>query len=240
MKARVVGAALALIGYVSAPTAIVAKGGPGGRQSGGGHPSGHSSGGHPSSGHPGSAHATGGQSPSTTPGRSEGRVTAPAGGGTPPITRALARDRHPNFLVTPSTYAPHFVSPLFGAYGIAVRPYGDSGDADSTCDGLPGCAAPPAGYDRTSGPQGSLAIISGDDTGDVRVDVRPAGAQVFVDDVLVGTVDDYLHILGGLNLHAGRHRLEFRARGFEALVADIDVVAGHITTYRGDLQPRQH
>jgi hypothetical protein len=246
MRAPVVGTALALLCYLSTPAVLLAKGGSSGGHSSGGHSGGghsgggHSGGGHSGGGHAGGGHATGGHDRDVTSAITS--TASPSGSIPPSIGRAHQRDgvtvvraaapRTSPFLATPSTYAPYFVSPLFGVAGAV---YG----------GYPGCASPEdcaplsAAVDQsTTSSQEPLEIVSSGDTGDVRLDVRPASARVFVDGAFVGTVEDYLHSLAGLNLHAGRHHLEFLMPGYQTLVADIEVDAGRIITYKAELRPQ--
>lgn len=69
--------------------------------------------------------------------------------------------------------------------------------------------------------------------GGLHLDVEPkASLQVFVDGVFVGTPAD----LGDqLELTAGRHRLELRARGYRTLTFDVEIIQDRSITYRGAL-----
>ena len=40
-----------------------------------------------------------------------------------------------------------------------------------------------------------------------------------------------------LNLSSGRHHVELRAEGYEAMSFDADVLKGQVVPYRGSLQP---
>jgi len=233
MRAHLLAPALALLCHLSTPAAILAQGA--------GHPQSGSSGGERSSsrtaasGHPGAAAAGGGTAPHVSP--TTPPSTHPHGHGHRPSAGSAAPNGSVEaspFLATPSTYAPIFVSPLFGdAYSIYATPVVCGNPAECTPPPDDSTVIPP----RLDAP---LEISSSGDTADIRLDVRPTWAQVFVDNAFVGTVDDYLHVLAGLNVHAGRHRLEFRAPGYETLVTDLDVTAGRIVTYRAELRPRQH
>lgn len=72
--------------------------------------------------------------------------------------------------------------------------------------------------------------------GRVRLDVEPgASAQLYVDGYYVGTPDDYRE---GLELPAGPHAIEVRARGFETMSTSVQVPEGRTITYRASLTRR--
>jgi hypothetical protein len=66
--------------------------------------------------------------------------------------------------------------------------------------------------------------------------VDPSHAEVFVDGLYRGVVDDFDGVFQRLKIEAGAHRLEVRAPGFAPLVFDVLVTPGETTTYRGDLK----
>ncbi len=71
--------------------------------------------------------------------------------------------------------------------------------------------------------------------GRLRLEVRPADIiQLFVDGVYVGTSDD---VGDELAMEPGVRRIEIRAEGYETLIFDTRIVAGHTITYRGSLKP---
>lgn len=67
--------------------------------------------------------------------------------------------------------------------------------------------------------------------GMLRLQVTPGSAQVFVDGLYSGTVDD-VENRRGLILPEGPHRLEIRGRGYEATTVDVRVIASDVVTYR--------
>lgn len=69
-------------------------------------------------------------------------------------------------------------------------------------------------------------------TGRLRLELKPAAAQLFIDGEFVGTWADHG---GELDLPAGTRRLEVRAPSHESLTVDIRIVAGREVTYRGAL-----
>lgn len=72
--------------------------------------------------------------------------------------------------------------------------------------------------------------------GALRLKIEPSHAEVYVDGLFRGVVDDFDGVLQRLKLEAGAHRLEVRAPGFQTLVFDVLVTPGETTTYRGDLK----
>jgi hypothetical protein len=71
--------------------------------------------------------------------------------------------------------------------------------------------------------------------GSLRLKVSPSHAEVYVDGLYRGVVDDFDGVFQRLKLEAGAHRLEIRAAGRQPLVFDVLVTPGETTTYRGDL-----
>lgn len=72
--------------------------------------------------------------------------------------------------------------------------------------------------------------------GSLRLKIEPADAEVYVDGLYRGVVDEFDGVFQRLKLEAGAHRLEIRAPGRQPLVFDVLVTPGETTTYRGDLQ----
>jgi hypothetical protein len=75
--------------------------------------------------------------------------------------------------------------------------------------------------------------------GGVAFQITPPEAAVFVDGVYVGTAKDFSDVAPPLSLAAGRHHFELRAQGYQAVAFDVDVIAGQVIPYQGDLQPAQ-
>jgi hypothetical protein len=74
-------------------------------------------------------------------------------------------------------------------------------------------------------------------TGELRLQVRPRDAQVFVDGYYAGTVDDFDGIFQSLRLEDGDYRIEIVLPGYEALDFDVRIYPGEKVTYRGELIP---
>ena len=258
MRIPVVATILTLVWCLSSAPVLWAKGGGhGGGHSGGGH----SGGGHASGGHSGSGHASGGHTGGhaakgsasgssqgsssrggTTTSRAAAAPPAPPPGGRaredrPILGTAVPRVSTPRdlFLASPATYAPHFVSPFVGlglyapAFGLRNRFF------YSACWDLLDCA-PPVMSGLASVPPPAPVESDVQVSGNLRLDVLPIDAQVFVDGYYVGEVADVLQTLAGLNLPAGPHHVEFRAAGYDTLAVDVQIAPNRTITYRAALK----
>jgi hypothetical protein len=80
--------------------------------------------------------------------------------------------------------------------------------------------------------------ISDDDRplGFLHLRVQPRTADVFVDGILAGTVDDFGG-RGARMLTAGTHRVEIRAPGYETLTFDVRVPENDTVTFTRELDP---
>jgi PEGA domain-containing protein len=135
------------------------------------------------------------------------------------------------------TFVPVYLSP----YGYT---YGYSGIAGAALLGFydpfdPFANAPisPAFFPIGGGGGGYSSTSSNDEnTGALRLKVKPDEAQIYVDGGLVGKVYDYLGLFHKLHLEAGVHRVELRAPGYETLTLNVRIERGQTMTYKGTLQ----
>ena len=74
-------------------------------------------------------------------------------------------------------------------------------------------------------------------TGELRLQVRPRHAEVFVDGYYAGRVDDFDGIVQALSLEEGPYSIELVAPGYEPIVFNVRIQPGRKITYRGDLRP---
>lgn len=74
------------------------------------------------------------------------------------------------------------------------------------------------------------------DIGELRLQVSPRYAQVFIDGYYAGEVDDYDGLFQGIKLESGSYHVELVAPGYETLAFDIRITPGQKITYRGDLR----
>ena len=67
-------------------------------------------------------------------------------------------------------------------------------------------------------------------------DVWPVTAEVFVDGVYVGIVQDF-SAGRALTVVPGTHRIDLQAAGFRTATFDVALAAGQVVPYQGELQP---
>jgi hypothetical protein len=77
------------------------------------------------------------------------------------------------------------------------------------------------------------------DTGELRLEVKPRDAEVYVDGYYAGRVDDFDGIFQALKIPEGPHAIRIVAPGYEPLDFSINVYAGRKISYRGELLPRR-
>lgn len=75
------------------------------------------------------------------------------------------------------------------------------------------------------------------DTGELRIDVSPRQADVYVDGYFAGRVDDFDGVFQALKLEGGPHHIQIVAPGFTQLDFDVRIEPGRKITYRGALVP---
>jgi hypothetical protein len=67
--------------------------------------------------------------------------------------------------------------------------------------------------------------------------ITPDTAEVWVDDNYFGTVGQFTPDAQPLGLPAGRHYVELREPGFQVSSFDVDIIAGQVIPYQGQLEP---
>ena len=72
--------------------------------------------------------------------------------------------------------------------------------------------------------------------GSLRLKIKPADAQVYIDGYYVGVVDSFDGAFQKLNVDAGPHRVELKAEGYETSEFDVVVTPGDTITYKGDMK----
>jgi hypothetical protein len=100
-------------------------------------------------------------------------------------------------------------------------------------------AAQPGSVGEETEPGSAAAPAAGaalpEPPGDLRFDVTPKDAQVYVDGYYVGIVDDFEGRRQRLNLLPGAHHIELQAQGYEPAEVDVTIQSRQTTTYRGAL-----
>lgn len=74
-------------------------------------------------------------------------------------------------------------------------------------------------------------------TGEIRLQVRPRQAEVYVDGYYAGQVDEFDGFVQALRLEEGPYTIELVAPGYEPLQFNVRIQPGRKITYRGDMRP---
>src|SRR4051812_34917480 len=100
-------------------------------------------------------------------------------------------------------------------------------------------AAPAPGY---AVPQGSVNVqpypqqSNQGNMGGLSFDINPNTAEVYVDGNYYGEVGQFTPSSQPLGLPAGRHHVELREAGYDVSSFDVDIIAGQVIPYQGQLQ----
>jgi hypothetical protein len=73
--------------------------------------------------------------------------------------------------------------------------------------------------------------------GGLSFSISPDTAEVWVDGEYFGAVGDYGPESQPLGLPAGRHHVELREPGYQVSAFEVDIIAGQVLPYQGQLQP---
>jgi hypothetical protein len=181
---------------------------------------------------------------------------APAPAPPPDSARGVIRNRSGRTVVVQPPpvygyrYSPYPVYPPYASYPYAgyrrSYPYGYGSfglgflyyDAYRWYPGTayPGMAYPGTAYvDPYRRPLGGFSTF---DIGELRLDVSPRQAQVYVDGYFAGTVDDFDGAFQAIRLAPGAYRIDIVAPGYETLTFDVRITPGQKIRYRGELYRR--
>ena len=72
--------------------------------------------------------------------------------------------------------------------------------------------------------------------GGLSFEITPNDAELFVDNVYVGTVGEFTSTTQPLGVAAGHHHVEIRAAGYQTISVDVDIIAGQVLPYQGSLE----
>jgi hypothetical protein len=87
-------------------------------------------------------------------------------------------------------------------------------------------------------PQGSVNVQPNQaNMGGLSFSISPDTAEVWVDGEYFGTVGEFTAESQPLGLPAGRHHIELREPGYQVSSFDVDIVAGQVIPYQGQLEP---
>ncbi len=92
------------------------------------------------------------------------------------------------------------------------------------------------GYGGGSGGYSYQGSRASQDTGGLRLKLKPRDAKVYIDGYFVGTVDSFDGLFQKLGLEAGGHRVELRADGYETLEFEVLITPRESVTYKGELK----
>ncbi len=86
-------------------------------------------------------------------------------------------------------------------------------------------------------PYGGWRVYAEWQTANIRIDVTPNDAQVYVDGYYAGIVDDFDGVFQHLTVRAGSHVLEIRRVGYRSLAFEVSLYPGESITYRRAMEP---
>jgi hypothetical protein len=130
-----------------------------------------------------------------------------------------------NYYYYPRSYYPHG----YGSYGLGYFYYDPYSWYDSYYYPSYSHSYPSYG--------GVYQYRYGYPTGEIRLQVRPRHAEVYVDGYFAGHVDDFDGFIQSLRIEEGPHTIEIVAPGYEPLVFNVRIIAGRKIDYRADLVP---
>jgi hypothetical protein len=115
---------------------------------------------------------------------------------------------------------PYYYPYGYGAFGLGYFYYNPYGWGPSPYSGSFGT---------------SYRTPSSWDMGELRIEVTPRTAQVFVDGYYAGIVDDFDGAFQAVKLTEGAHRVEITLPGYDTVSFDVRITRGQKITYRGEL-----
>ncbi|HET9834613.1 MAG TPA: PEGA domain-containing protein [Vicinamibacterales bacterium] len=103
---------------------------------------------------------------------------------------------------------------------------------------VPGYSVAPSTVypDTTVEPNTSSGQPDQSNLGGLSFEITPSTAQVFVDGNYVGTVGQFTPTSQPLGVPSGHHRIEVRQTGYRTMTFEVDVVAGQVIPYQGQME----
>ncbi|HUK35632.1 MAG TPA: PEGA domain-containing protein [Vicinamibacterales bacterium] len=136
----------------------------------------------------------------------------------------------------PRTSAPITIG-VGGFYPWGYVYGGGLGIYDGFYGGYYGAYDPWYGFAPMYAPSSSSFSSSGpDETGAIRLKVKPSEASVYVDGYYVGVVNDFDGAFQRLRLQPGPHRIDIRALNYRPLSVDVMIQEDFTITYLGELK----
>jgi hypothetical protein len=169
---------------------------------------------------------------SSAPPRSGGGITTDRG------RTVVVPNRSRTVIVRPPSIYGYYYPRGYYPYGYAYTPYGYGAFGlgyfyYNPYRWYPGYAP---GFSTYGYYDGYRQPFSSFDIGEIRLDVSPRHAQVYVDGYYAGVVDDYDGVFQGLKLESGAYRIEITAPGYENLGFDVRISPGQKIRYEGNLR----
>jgi hypothetical protein len=157
----------------------------------------------------------------------------------------------------PFAYPYAFYDPFYSPYGY-YSPYWSgsyTSYGNGRCDTLGPNGYPPYGCSQAAQPYAGatgsyggaplpgqtartaeVGVKAGQaNTGGMSFEIMPNTADLFVDDVKVGTVGQFTPTSQPLGVEAGHHRVDVRADGYQTMSFDVDIIPGQVTPYQGSM-----
>ena len=92
-------------------------------------------------------------------------------------------------------------------------------------------------YDYPPPPPDAIDVAPGQAYGGLSFDIQPSNAAIYVDGQYAGIVGDFTPNNQPLTLLPGEHQIQVQAEGYRPMTFEVNVPAGQVLPYRGDLQP---
>jgi hypothetical protein len=134
-------------------------------------------------------------------------------------------------VIYPYAYPYDPFSPTSGYSSHGVAP--PSPNTYSNVDSLPAASSV---VTTASSLPAAISCEASAPCGGVSFDLTPSTAQVYVDGVFAGLVEDFDGASEPLVLAPGAHYVEIRLAGFRTATFDVTITAGEITPYQGTLE----
>ena len=134
-------------------------------------------------------------------------------------------------VIYPYAYPYDPFSPTSGYSPYSVAP--PSPNTYSNADSLPAASSV---VTPASSLPAAISCEASAPCGGVGFDITPSTAQVYVDGIFAGIVEDFDGASEPLLLAPGSHYVEIRLAGFRTATFDVSITPGEITPYQGTLE----
>jgi hypothetical protein len=135
-------------------------------------------------------------------------------------------------VIYPYVYPYVYADPFSPASNVRYTPAAAARNTYSNVDSLSSSNSVTAASPQT----GTFECAGAVPCGGVSFDITPGSAQVYVDGVFVGVVDDFDASSDPLLLAPGTHYIEIRLAGHRTATFDVTITSGEVTPYQGTLE----